>query len=427
MQTYTGWQYLLIDLANQWGMDKDLFEDRIKWVEDNLNNLEQLYKDRVTEDITNKVPMDKRWKESGLYYKAMLAIRAAQARTPIGHLVGFDACCSGIQVMSALTGCVAGAANTGLVNPDVRADAYGTLRDVMAEFLGGDVDVSRKQAKEALMTSFYGSKAKPKEIFGEDTPELQAFYKAAYTIAPGAWELLQDLLASWRPWTLMHQWKLPDGFDARVKVMVKKEARIEVDELDHATFTYEFYENEGTKTGLSNVANVVHSVDAYVLRCIHRRCNYDEAMVKNALGYISTELDARICGGFKLDMVPNTKLAYYVEQFQRSRMADVVILPYITLDNVSELDSMHLISLKIIIQSMLTHKPFPVVTIHDEFKCHANNMNHLRQHYINIFAQLAESRVLSDIMGQLFNTKCPDVKLSPNLGEQIRQSNYALS
>jgi hypothetical protein len=36
--------------------------------------------------------------------------------------------------------------------------------------------------------------------------------------------------------------------------MTKKEARIEVDELDHATFTYEFYENQGQKSGLSNAA-----------------------------------------------------------------------------------------------------------------------------------------------------------------------------
>lgn len=43
--------------------------------------------------------------------------------------------------------------------------------------------------------AFYGSKAKPKEIFGEDTPELNAFYQAAQQVAPGAWELLQDLLA----------------------------------------------------------------------------------------------------------------------------------------------------------------------------------------------------------------------------------------
>ena len=54
-------------------------------------------------------------------------------------------------------------------------------------------------------------------------------------------------------------YEIPDGYDAYVKVMVKQTARIEVDELDHASFTYEYYENQGTKKGLSNAANVVHS------------------------------------------------------------------------------------------------------------------------------------------------------------------------
>jgi hypothetical protein len=117
-------------------------------------------------------------------------------------------------------------------------------------------------------------------------------------VAPGAWELLQDLLGSWQPHALMHAWKLPDGFDARIKVMEKQETRIEVDELDHATFTYEYYENVGSKSGLSNVANVVHSVDAYVLRCIHRRCNYDRTMVEKAKHILRAEVDRRIMHQF---------------------------------------------------------------------------------------------------------------------------------
>ena len=63
----------------------------------------------------------------------------------------------------------------------------------------------------------------------------------------------------------------------------------------------------------------------------------------------------------------------------------------------------------------------------DEFKCHPNRMNHLRQQYINIFAELAESTILSDILSQIHG--CPGTfpKLSTDLGTKIRQSNYALS
>ena len=244
MKNYSGWHWLLINAANQFGKDKDVFEERIKWAEDNLNNLEALTQDAETKP---------------LYQKAVLAIRKAQKGIPTGHMVGVDASCSGIQLMSALTGCVSGADATGLVDPDRRADAYTQTTDEMNKILGGALVVSLKDAKKALMTTMYGSKATPKKIFGEDTPELEAFYKAAMKVAPGAWDLLQTLVGSWNAGALAHAWKLPDGYDARVKVMVKQSARIEIDELDHASFTYEFYENQGTEKGLSNAANLVHS------------------------------------------------------------------------------------------------------------------------------------------------------------------------
>ena len=412
MQTFTGYQYLLIDIANQYGHDKMLFEDRIQWATDHLQELETL------SDKAECQP---------LYKKAVMALRKAQKGIPTGHLVGFDAVCSGIQIMSALTGCVAGATATGLVDPNVRADAYSAVTKAMQTILGPQFTVSRKNAKDALMTSFYGSKATPKRIFGEDTPELDAFYEAANLVAPGAWELLQDLLGSWQPYALVHEWKLPDGFDARVKVMQKKEARIEVDELDHATFTYEFYENAGTKTGLSNVANVVHSVDAYILRSIHRRCNYDREVIERAGKIIEIEMIERTLGFDTEGFDCSEKVAYYIDQYRRSGVADAVILPYLTIEDMSSLDTKHLEALAVIVNGMLEYRPFEVVTIHDEFKCHPNNMNHLRQQYVNVLAELAESNSLDDLLSQLHGSAGSFKKLTPDLGAKIRMSNYALS
>jgi hypothetical protein len=419
MQQFSGWQYLLIDVANQMGLDKLLFEERIQWAENNLDQLESLVDQAETKP---------------LYMKAVQAIRKAQKGIPTGHLVGFDACCSGIQIMSAITGCVAGATATGLVDPNVRADAYSTTTEIMNKLLhdqGIQIDVPRKDAKAALMTSYYGSKAKPIEIFGENTPELAAFYQAAMIVAPGAWELLQDLLASWQPYKLVHAWKLPDGYDARVKVMEKVESRVEVDELDHATFTYEYWENHGTKKGLSNVANVVHSIDAYILRCIHRRCNYDAGVLAVALQALLDEQAMRLAG--ITEQVPriqdeSCKIDYYVSQYERSGMADVVIFPYLKDGHQTQfLSDKHINQLITIGTGMMEYAPFEVITIHDEFKCHPNHMNHLRQQYINIFAELAESNILSDILSQIHGCKGVSPKLSNNLGGLIRQSNYALS
>jgi hypothetical protein len=413
---YTGWQYLLIDAANNFGKDKELFGPRIQWAEENLDRLEELAKD------AENYPR---------FMKSVMAIRKAQRGLPTGHLVGFDACCSGIQIMSAITGCEAGANATGMIDPNRRADAYSDCTLEMNAILGGVLNVSRKDAKNALMTAMYASRRQPKIIFGEDTPELAAFYQAVQVICPGAWELLQDLLASWQPWALKHAWKLPDGYDAVVKVMRKIEDeprnRIEVDELDHATFTYIWYENEGSEKGLSNVANVIHSIDAYVLRCLIRLCNYDWKLITYVNSVVEEELLSRTFQGATPVVERDERLDYYISQYNRSQMPDIVIAQHLTEFNVGQLDTKHLQQLRTIMESMLAYKPFEIVSIHDEFQCHANNMNHLRQQYINVFAMLAESEILADILGQLHGCTGKYPKRSKNLAQKIRGSNYMLS
>jgi hypothetical protein len=411
MTHYSGWQWLLIDAATQYGHDKLTFEGRLDWAQHNLDCLEG------HADQADTKP---------LYIKAVQAIRKAQAGLPTGHLVGVDGTCSGIQMMSVLTGCEAGAKATGLVDPNVRADAYSTCTEVMNGILGGNLVVDRKDAKQALMTSFYGSKAEPKNLFGEETPELAAFYQAAQIIAPGAWELLQDLLASWQPHALQHAWVMPDGFDVRIKVMKKVEARIEVDELDHATFTYEFYENQGSKSGLSNAANVTHSVDGYVLRSMHRRCNYDRQVAEQAAMWIEIEMLERLMGAQREVSRPTGKAGYYVDQYERSTVPDVVIMPYLNQENLQQLSQEHLEHLARIINSMLQYQPFELVTIHDEFKAHPNNINWVRYQYKEILADLADSYLLDDILSQLHGKPGMFPKLSQTLGDKIRESAYGL-
>lgn len=422
MQQFTGWQYILIDLANAFGHDKETFDKRIAWAEENMDVLEDLVAQADSKP---------------LYVKAVMGIRRAQHGLPIGHLVGFDATCSGIQVMSALTGCIAGATAVGLVDPDVRADAYTLCTKVMNEILaaqGLSVTVTRKQAKAALMTAFYGSTREPKKLFGEDTPELSAFYQAAATIAPGGWDLLQDLLASWQDGALEHAWTLPDGFHARVKVMKQhKDVTIEVDELDHASFSYTYYVNEGKTRYVddgtkSNAANVVHSVDAYVLRSIHRRCNYDREVVEQAHSLMLREQHRREMEGGLLEPVrQGTPMWYYMALYERSKMPDVVILSHLNAKTVQCMDDEHMAKILTITSQMLTHKPFAVITIHDEFKCHANNMNHLRRHYMEIFAQLSEADILSGICSEIYGQPVTFTKVTEGqLGKLIRESNYSL-
>ena len=175
--------------------------------------------------------------------------------------------------------------------------------------------------------------------------------------------------------------------------------------------------------------NVVHSVDAYILRSIQRRCNYDHVTIKHAAGLIEMVLLERLlCAPATYEGSEiHASVSYYVEQYARSGMADITIIPYLNRKTMWQLSNKHLGELATIVNHMLTYEPFEVITVHDEFKVHPNNANHLRQQYINIFAELAESNLLNDLLSQIHGVPGTFHKLSNNLGELIRGSNYALS
>jgi len=385
---YTGYEYVHIDIANQYGLDKLTFEDRIQWVKDNINNLEAL-----AADVHKKKP---------LYIKAVMALRDAQNGVATGHLVAMDAVCSGIQIMSVLTGCIAGSKATGLVNPTIRADAYTEVTKAMESILGGSVNVSRDDAKQATMTAMYGSKDTPADIFAPISPEIKQYYKDTKQARPVTPEL-----------TAFYQ--------------AIKESRIEVDELAHSSFTYKYQENEGSYAGVSNVANMVHSVDAYILRSMHRRCNYNLDMIKEVARLLEIELIMQ-------SMRTNTVIGhlsgdvrYYVEQYNRSTVADITILPYLTAGNIVLLSKQHLKALSVIVHGMLQYQPFELITIHDSFAAHSNNINWVRWQYKEILAELADSCILNDLLSQIYKQSGTFQKLSTNLSSYIRNSNYALT
>jgi len=192
-KSYTPIEYLCIDISNCYGLDKDLFEDRIQWVKDNFHQL-----DSFVDKADDKYQ----------YIKAVIALREVLAGKATGHTVALDAICSGISLMSAMTGCIKGCKATGLIDTGLRPDAYSAVTVEMNKILTKQglaaLEVSRKETKAAMMTKSYGSSNKPKEIFGEDTPALKAFEDACHAVAPEAFKLMQDLIDAWQPYTLEH-------------------------------------------------------------------------------------------------------------------------------------------------------------------------------------------------------------------------------
>lgn len=391
---YSPMQYLAIDIANQMGFDKQTFESRISWVKTNRDKLES-YQDQAEE------PM--------LFKKAVNAFRQAEEGIPTGHVIGLDSASSGLQLMSAMMGCKAGMALTGLIIPNVRADAYSLITKAMNEKVS--VEVSRKEAKDSVMKGLYGSTKVPKDIFGDLVPY---FYETMHEQAPGAMQLLELLRQAWNPDVDRNTWSLPDGYMAMVPVTETIDRKIHVAQLRY-TPVVRVQVVAPQEKGLSLIANVVHSCDSYVLRTLVRRCNYSVRDVKEAIQALTI-----------LNYYP--KESEYLDVWNRTGMVDMTMINGTTMEIAGYPIEMRTKLLRML-NMCLEHKPFEIITIHDDFKCSPVNANQMRRVYSDIIGDLVDSTLVDDLLNQVYQDdkrieKLGDVK---ELAKIVRESNYGVS
>jgi len=402
MMKFSALEYIKIDIANNYGLDKKSFRQRIAWVDS-------------IKDLRSKVAQAEK---PAQFLAGVLALEDALAGRPSGFLVELDACASGISILGILTGCPVTSANTGVTGKK-RMDMYGQCTAAMNELLPSEVVVPRSDAKSATMTHYYGSVATPKRIFGDESPELYAFYQAQEMVAPGACFLMQELLASWQPNALFHHNTLPDGYQAKVPVLQKMKSKIEIDELDHATLTYVYEENIGSEYGLAVAANATHSVDGFLVRETVRRCNYDRDHLEDVAALIQYQkLTSRVT-----EPTHPFEINAANHGFLSLRGVEIV-----NPENISQFTVGYLEELLSLIQETLTRPSFPVLTIHDAFKCHPNYANEMREVYRDILAELADSNVGVQIIRELRNDRRYNyAKLSDDLGDHIMEADYFLS
>jgi hypothetical protein len=268
------------------------------------------------------------------------------------------------------------------------------------------------------MPWFYGSKAEPKKVFGEDSLELMAFYAAQESVAPGACMMMREMLNSWNPEGLDHAHTLPDGFNAIVPVLTKMKVKIEVDELEHTTFTYIYEDNIAQERGLAVAANITHACDAFIVREVTRRCNYDRKHLKNVFKWLENNL------GSTIERTSLMEMTCEQHGFISLRAADFIREE----KDVAQFSSSFRECLLDLVTQVLDYPPFPVLTIHDEFKCHPNHVNRMRRHYQFVLAEMADScmaeQIISEVRmdpGYVLN------KFSTDLGDEIMKGEYFLS
>lgn len=406
MKEFNGIQYCAINVANHYGLDKKPFDERIKWVKDNLNQLESL---------ANQAD------DNYLFIKAVKTLRQAQNKEKTGAYIFLDASASGLQLMSAMTGDLNGATLTNMVDGEHFFDAYTAVTDKMNSLLTGlNLQYPRKDIKECVLVHFYGGKDIPTAKLGDHYP---LFLQACQETFTGATELLEVCKNSWRSYAKSHSWVLPDNFHVFIPVTNTVVEKRQIEELFGYNMSISHTRVEGRKYAVANGANIIHSIDAYLLREMVRRCNYNEKKLINSLKCILNQID------FPQPKHKDDSLAKYEELFNQCETVSAVVLEKINQKNVTHLSKNNLLKLKALCKKILTHKSFEIVTVHDAFGCHPNNANRMRYWYTELLAELAESDVLGFILSKVYghSRKIPYPKQRKDLGDIIRQSNYALS
>ena len=405
MRYYSPFEYLLISLGNAAGLDKLLFEERIQWCLNQGKNLRSLVHEAD---------------EPALYLRAVQELqRLVAGEINSQYTMALDATSSGLQLLACLSGCVTTAAQCGLVNPEERSDAYTKLAEVMNKYLPPERHIginpdgfTRQDLKEPFMTHWYASVAQPKSVFGEGTPELQAFYSACDEMAPGAGKLLEDFLGCIDEDRTEYSWIMPDGFDVRTKVIIPIDIKVELQELlteggNPATFTHRVYRQGENPAYVAIAANVTHSCDGLLVREIKRRAGYDRTNLSKVLESMK---DAGVSANL-----------YASERFISIR----------AIESWQTLPKAHQQKLRAIIEQVVNYPAYDIITVHDAFGNSPVHMNMTRYLYTELLAEIAESDLCQEILRQVYrdNTLIYEKEGDGTLlAATIRKnSNYALS
>lgn len=438
MKLFSGIQYVKIDLADCFGLDKLNFEDRLQQIESMFSDSD--VKGKTSKELLELLRTKQNLENEPKALGALMAWKDYLEGKPSGYLVTKDGSASGIQILSALAKCPMGLFNTGLLGSDdgsgnERKDVYTIAYKRYLELIDKEHIKERSDIKQALMTSFYGSKATPRRVLGEEG--LIPFREVCAELLPGAFDLKESLVECWNSKSTHHTWINADGFVSHVPVLVENTYNLNVAGLD---IPFTLKEQGKQESGLSNAANLTHAVDALVLRELVRRCNFNEPKI-TYIGFLLNQLES-------MDKAYTEKEAVSVEQrkemgqlgnmihlFEETGFCTVRICEYITsITDLMQLSQNHRTKLHRIIKMMCQQGSFEVVTVHDQFGCLADEMNYVRHWYKELIAEIVESSMLEFLVNQIspIKFKLPDSynqnpQLTARIADLVRKSDYGLA
>lgn len=441
MELFTPLEYLKIDIANNSGkseyhldsngspmtIDKLSYKQRLEWFDNKFKNalwLEKATPDDILLYITDELITP----DLPLVFAGLQAYQNYLNNKPSGYLVAFDACSSGIQIMSALTADAKGLALTGCLG-NTRSDVYTTAFKRYIALLGSNIKRTRDDVKKAIMTHFYGSKRTPEKVLGKEG--IPAFHQLMHELCSGASNLRDLLINSWNKDKDYHAWVNADGHTSYVPVI--KEAMTNVNVLG-LSLPIKLKLQMKSDNGLSNAANVIHAQDALIVRELVRRCKYEPDKISQILFWLeqAEHVTQDTSASDTNTLLQLGQLGRLIHLYERTEFLTVRICDVITsISDVLHMSNKHRKALKAVLSKIVLYTPFSVICIHDSFKTLPCHMNYVRYWYKEILADMINSHVLQDILNQLIPNPLilhHDSKYRQELSDLVRHDgNYAIT
>lgn len=391
-------QWVLIDCASQFGMDKKPFHERLAFGREIL---------ALLQNGADMTPWLEKAKERELFAKSLITIQDAIDGVSNGHLIGLDAASSGPQLLSVLSRCVIGMSNTGALGCDV-PDLYTTIYKNM-----DNEGLTREQVKKACIPFVYGSQKAPERVFGEDAHSFTQAYEKA---VPTAYAVREVLLAAWNAEALFHEWVLPDGHTAHVKVMDTVDVK---GKFLNKAYTQRVQINRAMKKGMSLPANVIHSYDGFVVREVTGRCAWSTKVVDGI---------AAIKHHLKNGSKHTSKLKALEKLSEEFNFVSIQGYEFIQRDCLKGLSERYLRRLLNLGMEVIRYPSFDIRAVHDELACHANHVGYMQSMYNQVLAESYESTWLEKVLLKLTSVDFSKTFPTPQkeVTIMIQSAEYAL-